>query len=231
MLSLRPVERVLLIAPHADDEVLGAGGLLAKLRDSGCTVRVVFGAVDGFHHYGRDSDTTLDLRVQEIDAVASLLGFDYDIVYRGQDLIEKMDTVPQRDLVDRFEREYNDFRPDLLLLPHGEDYDQDHRACFSAAFAAARPIPERLGKHLPKRVATYEFPKLAWTALPFRPSLLVDIGLELEVKLEAIRAYASVLRPPPDVRSPENIRHLAFLRGCELGVEYAEAFQILRWEI
>ena len=69
------------------------------------------------------------------------------------------------------------------------------------------------------------------TARPFRPSLLVDISSELEAKLDAIRAYKSVLRPPPDVRSPENIRHLAFLRGCELGVEYAEAFQILRWVI
>lgn len=229
MLETTGIESALLVAPHADDEALGAGGLLSKLSEAGCRIRVLFAAVDGFHHYGRDSDTRLDERRAEIEAVAALLGFEYRILYENLDLIEKLDTVPQRDLVDTFERELNEFQPDLLLLPHGVDYDQDHRACFTAALAAARPIPESLGKFLPKRVVTYEFPKLAWTERPFRPSLLVDISDHLDRKLESIRAYATVLRQPPDVRSPMNIKHLAFLRGSELGVEYAEAFQVLRW--
>lgn len=190
---------------------------------------MLFIAVDGFHHYGRDRDTTLEERLAETETVSRILGFEYHVAFGGQNLIEKLDTLPQRDLVDLFEKEYNSFRPDLLLLPHGVDYDQDHQAVFRASFAAARPIPESLGKFLPKRVATYEFPKLAWTEHPFRPSLFFDIAEELDAKEEAIRAYQTVLRQPPDVRSPENIRSLAFLRGSEIGVEYAEAYQVLRW--
>jgi len=229
MIDPRPIESALVIAPHADDEALGAGGFIRKLSASGGRVRVLFMAVDGFHHYGRDRDTSLQERLAEIEAVSKILGFEYHIAYEGRYLIEKLDTLPQRDLVDFFESEYNSFKPDLLLLPHGVDYDQDHRACFEAAFAAARPIPESLGKYLPKRVATYEFPKLAWTDLPFRPSLFFEIGDEIEAKEEAIGTYATVLRQPPDVRSRENIRALAFLRGSEIGVEYAEAYQVLRW--
>lgn len=229
MLESEGIESALVVAPHADDEVLGAGGLLAKLNSAGARARVLFLAVDGFHHYGRDEDTRLQERLDEVKSVSEYLGFEYRIVYEGRDLIEKLDTVPQRDLVDLFEGEYNEFRPDLLLLPHGVDFDQDHRACFRAAFAAARPIPEKLGKQLPPKVVTYEFPKLAWTEQPFRPSLFFDIGEELETKLEAIRMYRTVLREPPDVRSPENIRRLAFLRGSEMGVDYAEAYNVLRW--
>lgn len=229
LLPIEGIGRVLVIAPHADDEVLGAGGLLAKVHDAGATARVLFIAVDGFHHYGRERDTMLEERLSEIRHVSEFLGFEYRTVFEGRDLIERLDTVPQRELVDVFEQEYNTFRPDLLLLPHGIDFDQDHRACYRAAFAAARPIPESLGKHFPQRVATYEFPKLAWTERPFRPSLFFDVSREIERKLEAIRLYATVLRDPPDVRSPENVRHLAYLRGSEIGVPYAEAFHVLRW--
>lgn len=228
MIDLSNVGSALLVAPHADDEVLGAGGLLARLADAGCRTRVLFMAVDGFHHYGLDAETMRNERLDEIDAVGEFLDFEYRVVYEGEDLIEKLDTLPQRDLVDCFEQEMDQFRPDLVLLPHGEDYDQDHRACFQAGLAASRPIPEKLGKHLAKLVVTYEFPKLSWTLTPFRPSLYVEVVDEIDRKIEAIRLYKSVLRPAPDVRSPEVIRHLAALRGSAIGAEYAEAFQILR---
>lgn len=228
MFDLTTIRSALLIAPHADDEALGAGGLLARLSDVRCRSRVLFMAVDGFHHYGRDTETSLQQRLDEIEAVGELLGFESRVVYGGEDLIEKLDTLPQRDLVDCFEREIDEFRPELVLLPHGEDYDQDHRACFQAGLAATRPIPVELGKHLAKLVVTYEFPKLSWTLTQFRPSLYVDIASAIDRKLESIRLYRSVLRSPPDVRSPEIARHLATLRGSAIGTGYAEGFQILR---
>ncbi|MGH6636296.1 MAG: PIG-L deacetylase family protein [Gammaproteobacteria bacterium] len=76
-------ENFLVVAPHADDEVLGAGGLLAKLAKHGVAVRVVYLAVDGFRHYGLDRSTTLSERKAEILEVASLLNFDFRIGLRG----------------------------------------------------------------------------------------------------------------------------------------------------
>ena len=228
-MQLHDLSSVLVIAPHADDEVLGCGGLLASLRDNAVPVHVMFAAVDGSRHYGLDEATSFQERIGEIDAVAGFLGFDYSIVYGDQDLMERLDTVAKRDLVDRFERAMNDIEPDLLLLPSGEDYDQDHVAVFETAFAASRPIAPAFGKWLAPNVLTYEATKLNWASRPLTPPrAFVDISNHLDDKIEALRRYASQLRPSPHIRSEESVRALASVRGSEVGVAHAEAFGVLR---
>jgi LmbE family N-acetylglucosaminyl deacetylase len=221
--------RVLVVSPHADDEVLGCGGLLAKLSKRGCRAHVLYMAVDGFHHYGLDRVTLYDERVAEIKAVTELFRCSYEIAYGNRHLIEKLDTLPKRELVDLFEARINEYRPDLLLLPCGVDYDQDHVATFEAAFAAARPIPQTLGKWLVPHVFTYEMTKLQWAAEPLpRRTAYCDISNQLEIKLEALKRYATQFRVSPHIRSLESVTALASIRGKEIGVEYAEAFGVLR---
>src|SRR5215210_7883406 len=130
MLLSESLGRVLVVSPHGDDEALGCGGLLAKLSERDCEAHILYLAVDGFHHYGLDRRTTYEERVGEIEAVTKLLGCSYEIAYGNRDLIEKLDTLPKRELVDLFEARINEHRPDLLLLPSGADYDQDHVAAF-----------------------------------------------------------------------------------------------------
>jgi LmbE family N-acetylglucosaminyl deacetylase len=226
---IEDLKRVLVIAPHADDEAMGCAGLLARLAERDCQVHVLYMAVDGFHHYGLDRRTSYEERVSEIGAVTQLLGCGYEIAYGDKDLIERLDTLPKRDLVDLFEAAINEHRPDLLLLPYGTDYDQDHVATFRAAFAATRPIAEVFGKWLVPHVMTYEMTKINWAADPLpRPVAYCDISAHLEVKQEAIRRYATQFRPSPHIRSPESVEALASIRGKEIGVEYAEAFGVLR---
>ncbi len=229
MLLSENLERVLVISPHADDEAMGCAGLIAKLTEKGCQVHVLYLAVDGFHHYGLERQTSYKERVAEVEAVTELLGCTYDIAYGNKDLIEKLDTLPKRDLVDLFETAINEHRPELLLLPYGEDYDQDHVAAFQTAFAAARPIAEVFGKWLVPHVFTYEMTKIQWASGPLpRPVAFCDITDHLETKQEAIRRHATQLRPSPHIRSPESVEALASIRGKEIGVEYAEAFGVLR---
>jgi LmbE family N-acetylglucosaminyl deacetylase len=228
MLASSSLKSLLVIAPHADDEVLGAGGLMAQASRAGATVHVIFMAVDGLKHWGHPDVTTLDERIAEIDAVAARVGFSYEIFYQGKDLIEQLDTVSQREMVNLFEDAYNRHRPDLLILPHGEDFDQDHRYTYRAAFAAARPIPQSLDKFFPKNVWTYEIPKIIWSDAPFKPAFYVDVSDSIEDKIDGVKLYPTQLREPPHIRSPENVRALAYLRGSEIGVEYAEAFTVLR---
>ncbi|MEZ5164934.1 MAG: PIG-L family deacetylase [Acidimicrobiales bacterium] len=229
MPDLGSLRRVLVLAPHADDEVLACGGLMARLADQGAQVRVLYLTVDGFHHYGLEGVTTFRDRVKEIEVVADLLRFEWDICYPDQDLIEKLDTVPKRDLVDRFERELNELQPDLVLVPSGADYDQDHVATFDTALAALRPIAPVFGKWLVPHVLVYESPKIMWwsTDVP-RPEAFVDISAVIDRKLAALAAYATQARPSPHIRSEESVRALACLRGKEIGVEYAEAYKVLR---
>jgi len=202
---------------------------MAKLTKAHVSVTVIFVVVDGFHHYGMDRVTTLDERRKEIEDAASILSFEREIIYEGKDLIEKLDTIPRRNLVDIFESKLNYYQPDLLLLPHGSDFDQDHVAVFRAAFAATRPIPQQLGKYFPRKVLTYESPKLTWSEHPFHPMMYWDITKEIDLKLQAVSAYKTQLRSRPHVRSLENIRNLAQLRGSDVGLDFAEAYSVLRW--
>jgi N-acetylglucosamine malate deacetylase 1 len=227
--ELASVRRALVISPHADDEALACGGILARLADQGAAVKVLYLSVDGFHHYGIDGVTTYQDRVKEIEAVADLLSFEWEICYGDQDLIEKLDTVPKRDLVDRFERELNELQPELVLIPSGADYDQDHGVAFDTALAALRPIAPVFGKWLVPQVLVYESPKVMWWSgdVP-RPEAFVDITSVIDRKLEALAAYVTQARPSPHIRCEEAVRALACLRGTEIGVEYAEAFKVLR---
>lgn len=229
MLLSEGLERVLVVSPHGDDEAMGCAGLMAKLAEGGCEVHVLYMAVDGFHHYGLDRRTSYKERVREIEDVAELLGCSYEIAYGDRDLIERLDTLPQRELVDLFEGTINEHRPELMLLPYGTDYDQDHVATFRAAFAAARPIAEAFGKWLVPHVWTYEMGKINWAAGPVpRPVAFCDISAHLDAKLDAIRRHATQLRPSPHIRSLEAVCALARVRGAEIGVEYAEAFGVMR---
>ena len=210
---------------------MGCAGLMARLANAGSRIHVVYLAVDGFHHYGLDDDTTYAQRVEEIEHVLALFGehCTYEIVYGDQDLIEKLDTLPRRELVDRFEKVLNEHRPELLLLPALPDYDQDHQAVFHAAHAAARPIAAQFGKWLTPQILAYEMTKLQWASEPLpRFAAFTDITDVLETKLEAVRRYATMLRPSPHIRSLESVRALATIRGAEIGVEAAEAFAVLR---
>jgi LmbE family N-acetylglucosaminyl deacetylase len=85
------------------------------------------------------------------------------------------------------------------------------------------------GKWLVPHVLVYESPKVLWWSgdVP-RPQSFVDITPVMERKLEALAAYATQARPSPHIRSEESVRAMACLRGKEIGVDYAEAFGILR---
>jgi LmbE family N-acetylglucosaminyl deacetylase len=226
---MRHFDRVLVVSPHADDEVLGCGGLLAALSDAGSDVRVLYLAVDGMQHYGLAGPTAYQQRVAEIDAVAEILSFRYEIAYGDKQLTERLDTVPRRELVDLFQDRLDQFRPDLLMLPSGHDYDQDHVATFGAGFAAARPIGSAFGKWLVPNVLSYEMSKLQWATEPLaRCTSYADITDHLPRKLAALRAYASQYRPVPHIRSEESVSALATIRGAEAGVRHAEAFEAHR---
>jgi LmbE family N-acetylglucosaminyl deacetylase len=232
MLETRTITSALIISPHGDDEALGAGALIADCARRPIPVHVLFVATDASRHYGLGRETTLAERLEEITASARVLGFTYDVLFAGQGKLERLDTLPLRALVDAIERTVDERAPDLVVVPHGDDYDQDHVACFRAAHAALRPMPATTGKHFVGKVVSYEMPKLEWAVTPFRPNLYLAADAELiDRKCAAIAAYETQLRPEPHIRSIENIRRLAGLRGAEIGTELAEAYYAWRWVI
>ena len=154
----------------------------------------------------------------------------HEIVYGDQDLIEKLDTLPRRELVDRFEKVLNEHKPELLLLPALPDYDQDHQAVFYAAHAAARPIAQQFGKWLTPQVLGLrddEAPVGGRAAAALR-RLHRHHGRTWRPSSSRSAATRRCCRPSPHIRSEESVKALATIRGAEIGVTYAEAFQVLR---
>lgn len=224
--------RVLVIAPHADDETFGCGGTMARAKALGAEVNVMVVSVANLDHYSMDHPhVTGDCRFAEFRAAMETIGVDrYDVLFTDDRNHMRIDVLPRRDLVARIEREsplaIDRIRPDILLFP-AVSYNQDHEAVYKAVFAACRP-------HLPgdkpfvRLVLSYDQPQLSWNHTKFHPNFYVDISEFLEMKLAAYRCHASQIRDEPHHASVENVERLALLRGSEVSVRAAEAFECHR---
>ncbi len=225
--------RILVITPHADDETFGCAGTMARAVALGAEVYVMVVSVANLRHYSSEhAHVSGAQRASEFEAAMRLLGVaGTDILFDDEQTHMRVDAIPRRDLVARLERDsplaLDRLKPDVLLFP-AVSYNQDHEAVFKAVYAACRP-------HLPgdkpfvRVVLAYDQPQLAWNHTPFHPNFYVDISDYLEAKLAAYRCHASQIRPEPHHASVENVERLARLRGSEISVAAAEAFECHRF--
>jgi LmbE family N-acetylglucosaminyl deacetylase len=218
------VERLAVIAPHPDDEVLGCGGTIARCMREGVEVHVIF-ATTGLPHLVSSREHE-QLRAEARDAHA-VLGV---ACAHFLDLpAARLDTVPQADLNQAVAAILQTVRPDTVLMPFFGDIHLDHQLLFSSALVAARPnqtgYPLRLWAYETLSETNWNAPYVTPT---FAPTLFVDITSSLDRKLAAMKAYRSQLRAFPHERSAEAIEALARLRGATVHRQAAEAFVLLR---
>lgn len=215
---------VLIIAPHMDDEVLGAGGTIGRHLEAEDTVHVCFVAHRIYDHRLDEERNRVECACAR-DAQA-VLGYQEAIFLDLPD--ERLDAALQ-DVIVPLERVVADVQPDVVYLPHRGDNHQDHRAVFDAARVVLRPAATpRVRRVLCYEIAssTEQSPPIAGAS--FVPNLWVDMARHLDRKIEALRCYASELRCFPHPRSPEGVRTLAAYRGMASGFAAAEAFMVLR---
>lgn len=229
-------QRLLVLAPHPDDEVIGCGGLISRVKAQGGEVYVQFVTVGDTDDASLDGFSSAEERHAEIARVADLLGIDrWEVLLNGADHLA-LDTVPQKQLIGAIESSgtcsIGAVRPSIVALPDPTSYNQDHRAVAAAALSALRPGDPQL-RHVPDGVLVYEQVADQWSlGLHFTPNTAVDLDEpQLETKLEAMRTYKSQSRLPPSTRSAEALEAMAYYRGAHFGCERAEAFQSLRWRV
>ncbi len=226
-------QRLLVLAPHADDETIGAGGLIARVKAAGGSAFVLVFSVGDLRHWdGTKHSVAGATRIDELaDAMKVLRVDDFEVVYNDPGLTLRLDTLPRIDLVSLIEREArlatSKVLPTMIVLP-APSYNQDHEAVFHAGIAACRPHLASF-KPFQSVVLVADAPQLAWGAYPFRPNLYVDISHVLELKLRAYRCHRSQMRPSPHQSGEDTLRLLAETRGREISIRAAEAFECLRW--
>jgi len=220
---MKPLAK-LVIAPHPDDEVLGAGGAMARWAREGHSVQVAVVTRGRPPLYAEDEE---DRCREEARAAHGRLGVAATWCL-GLPAAE-LDGLPHRELNGKVAEVIRACAPDELYLPFPGDVHLDHQLVFHSALVAARP--NRAG--YPRRVYAYEtLSETNWNAPFLAPSFVpnhfVDITATLEAKLEAMALYRSQLRPAPHERSLGALRALATLRGATVGLGAAEAFVTIR---
>ena len=217
-------ERILVIAPHPDDEVLGCGGVIARHSASGDRVQVVVvsrGAPDIF-----PPEEVAQTR-SELAAAHQLLGVK-DVQFLDFPA-PRLDTVPGHVLADRLTRLIREIKPQTVYAPHWGDLHSDHKAVYLATMVATRPN----GASRVERLFCYEtLSETEWGGPSadnaFTPTVFVDIGEFLSAKLQAMACYRTQLKEFPQSRSLQSLEALARLRGSVVGLAAAEAFVLIR---
>jgi len=220
-------QRLLVITPHSDDEVLGCGGLMSKVKNEGGKVFVLIFNL-GFEK--DDTKESQEKRKNEVQEAMNVLKVDdYHLVHDQPDNNRDLDTEPLHSLIEIIESTSNvsleKIAPTMVAIPTIFSHHQDHVHVHHACIAALRPISTPVSNI----VLSYEAPEHSrWSASGvFEPNLFVEIDDVIENKIIAFNKYRSQIRPGS--RDDDSIRNQAKYRGQEVGKNLCEAFYVHRF--
>lgn len=229
-------QTLLVIAPHPDDEVIGCGGLIKKIKNAGGRVYVQFLTNGDTRDFSEAGSSSILERRKEIETVAKYLALDgYDIAFEDNDHHLRLDVHGQAAVMSYIERDsklsIEVIKPTIVTFPAFNSYNQDHRLAAAATHAALRP--SHAGRHFTPLALMYEMPAERWQ-LQSAPEVNFFVPLtkkELAGKTEGMKLYESQMRPFPNPRTPEVLEAFAKLRGAHCGSAYAEAYVAYRMTV
>ena len=223
-------KKILVIVAHADDEAIGCGGTLLKHSDKGDEVRIIY-MTDGVG--ARVEDTNAEdaiARKNRLFAqqqacqklkVSQYYNFDFPD--------NQMDQVALIEVVQVIEAIINEFQPTVVYTHHGGDLNVDHRIVHQAVLTACRPQPNACVQ----KILSFEVnSSTEWSSQAmgdnFQPNYFSDISNQIVAKQQLLKIYQQEMRIFPHSRSIEAIITLNKLRGSQVGVSSAEAFNLIR---
>lgn len=218
------MKKILVIAPHADDEILGAGGTMARNIAEGNQVFVLI-VTHGEKPLFSD-EIVKQVREETLEA-HKFLGITK--TYFGELPSVMLEQIPRYQLNDKISKVIQEVAPDEVYIPHIGDMQKDHQLVNEAAMVAVRP------KYAHKISAVYAYETLSeteWnipnTSNAFIPTVYTDISNYIDTKKQALAYFKSQVSEFPDPRSLEAVEALAKYRGSTVKVNAAEAFMLIR---
>lgn len=217
-------KRILVVAAHPDDEILGVGGTVARHLAEGdsCTLAIL--ADVGSARY---DEATIEAVRGSAREAARRLGV-ADLRFGGL-VDQRLDTLPIVTITDWVSKLLHDVGPQWVYTHHRGDVNRDHRLAYEATLTAARPY----STPFVERILSFETPSATEWAGPhpdhaFVPNVFVDIEPQLDRKLDAMAAYSTELCSPPHPRSLDALRTRAAYWGSIAGMAAAEPFMLIR---
>lgn len=221
------MNNVIVVAPHADDEVLGCGGTIFNHSEKGDNVYVIIatdasvGAPELFTNHDIETVRSEALAAHKVLGVKSTIFMDFPA--------PALNAFPEYKISTKLSEIFYEINPRFLYLPHPGDLHQDHNAVYRAALVAARPNENRLIKN----IFCYEtLSETEWAphqgSNRFSPNHFVDISGSIEIKIAAMKCFRSQLKNSPHPRSEAGIISLSSYRGNTVCISKCEAFEVER---
>lgn len=217
------MKKALIIAAHPDDEILGCGGTIKKFATKfEFHVLILTGGAEG--RYDKEMESLLRQNAQKANELVGTFK-----VYFENLPNQGLDAIPLTKVIQPIEERIALIKPEILFVHHSGDLNKDHRITYEATMTVSRPLPGQCVK----KVYSYSVPSSTeWNFTEgekvFVPNTFVEISSEIDSKIDAMKCYKSECRPYPHPRSPEAIKAYAHYFGLSVGLEYAEAFKLIR---
>lgn len=216
--------KILVVAAHPDDEILGVGGTVRKHALAGDEVHLLIACEGVSMRYEGEHHMRV---VKQAREAAEILGA-AEVLF-GELPDQRLETLPRVEVYAKIEEVVGRLRPQVLYTHFGGDVNHDHGILFQAVQVAARPY----SAPFVREVLAFETPSSTEWGTPavqgaFVPDVFVDISTTLEDKINAFCRYEREVRPSPHPRSPESLRARARTWGSVVGVDAAEAFMLVR---
>lgn len=223
------MKKVLVIAAHPDDEVLGVGGTIAKLSSEGVECHLLI-VTDGSSSQYRESDCLreiIEAKKQETKNCSDLLGF--KSIHYGELPDMKLDQTPHIVINQVIEKVIDEVQPDTVFTQFWGDVNRDHQEVYKSTLVAVRPVMGQVVREL----YCYRVPSSTeWTPnkadTMFLANYFVDIEKFAEQKYKAFACYSTELREYPHPRSVQYLREADKAVGLRVGLLAAEEFVMLR---
>lgn len=220
------MNKILVIAPHPDDEILGCGATIAKHVNNNdiVTILVITNASVGAPEiYSKEQ---VEITRNEALNAHKYLGVENTIFLDFP--APMLNAFPEYKISKKISEVIDDFQPNILYLPYGGDLHQDHKAIYRAALVSARPQ----NSCSVKKILCYEtLSETEWAPLldkPFIPNYYIDVSQFFDLKISSLKYFKSQLKEAPHSRSIEAVSALATFRGASVGFNKAEAFTVER---
>lgn len=218
-------DNILVIAAHPQDEILGVGGTIANHTRKGDSVFVALMSEGAGEDLTPNQVETLKDESRE---AAEILGIEK--VFHLQFPYMCFNAVPMLDMTRALYDVVNEVHPDVVYTHHRGDVNTDHQAVWNSTMVATRSF----GKHIVKRIFSYEVPSSTRWAPPFLeyafiPNVFHDISETIDTKIQALDAYKSEKREYPHPRSGAALRLMAEVWGIKISAGPTEAFELIRF--
>lgn len=216
--------RNLIIAAHPDDEILGCAGLINKLKKQGIDSYVLILTDGAAGRYPKRMASVLKAQARKAnEAIGTKKVFFED--FPNQEL----ETIALTRIIKKIEECIVKLKIGCLFTHHSGDLNKDHRIVYEASVTAARPFSGQTVK----RVYSYNVASSTeWNAFKaddiFIPNFFIDIRDEIKQKIRSMSYYRAECRTYPHPRSSKALMAYAHYWGLRVGIEYAEAFKLLR---